>query len=105
MQHGGTHHGHYTMNNTAHRLRAQKAYSTDPAYLERMAREEETRGVDPTNDATAEGRSALARRQASTEVVRTASAQCPRTSGPRGVLAVRRRTGEGAGQWFGDTGQ
>ena len=75
---GGTHHRHYTMNDTAHRLRAQKAYSTDPAYLERMAREEETRGVDPTNDATAEGRSALARREASTEVVQTARAQCPR---------------------------
>ena len=34
------------MNDIARRLRAQKAYSTDPAYLERMAREEETRGVD-----------------------------------------------------------
>ena len=43
------------MNDTARRLRAQKAYSTDPAYLERMARVEEARGVDPTNDATAEG--------------------------------------------------
>ena len=48
------------MNDTARRLRAQKAYSTDPAYLERMAREEETRHVDPTNDVTAE--SALVRR-------------------------------------------
>ena len=43
------------MNDTARRLRAQKAYSTDPAYLERMAREEETRRVDPTNDVAAEG--------------------------------------------------
>jgi hypothetical protein len=50
------------MNDAARRLRAQKAYSTDPAYLERLAREEETRGVHPTNDATAEGGSALARR-------------------------------------------
>jgi hypothetical protein len=29
--------------NEAARLRAQKAYSTDPAYLERMALTEETR--------------------------------------------------------------
>lgn len=36
------------MNDTARRLRVQKEYSTDPAYLERMAREEEIRGVDPT---------------------------------------------------------
>ena len=41
------------MNDTARRLRAQKAYSTDPAYLERMARQEET-GVYPTKDAAAE---------------------------------------------------
>src|SRR5258707_1554561 len=40
--------GHCTMNDTARRLRAQKEYSTDPAYLERMAREDEIRGVDPT---------------------------------------------------------
>ena len=40
------------MNDTARRLRAQKAYSTDPAYLERMAREEEA----------AEGGSAFAHR-------------------------------------------
>ena len=46
-------HGDVTMTDTARRLRAQKAYSTDPAYLERMAREEETRGVGSTNDATA----------------------------------------------------
>jgi len=32
------------MKNTVRRLRAQKAYSTDPAYLERLAREEEARG-------------------------------------------------------------
>ena len=51
------------MNHVARRLRAQKAYSTDPAYLERMAREEETRGVDPTKDATAEGGSRLVRAQ------------------------------------------
>jgi mannose PTS system EIIA component len=49
------------MIDTARRLRAQKAYSTDPAYLERLAREEENRGVDPTNDATGEGGSAFAR--------------------------------------------
>jgi hypothetical protein len=35
------------MTDTARRLRAQKAYSTDPAYLERLAREEESRGVGP----------------------------------------------------------
>ena len=50
------------MNDTARRLRAQKAYSTDPAYLERLAREEESQGVGPTNDATAEGGSAFALR-------------------------------------------
>ena len=49
------------MNDAVRRLRAQKAYSTDPAYLERMAREEETRGVGPANDATAEGGSVLVR--------------------------------------------
>jgi len=31
------------MNKAAARLRAQKAYSTDPEYLERMAVDEETR--------------------------------------------------------------
>ena len=51
------------MNDTARRLRAQKAYSTDPAYLERMAREEEARGVGPTN-AAAEGGSTFAHRAA-----------------------------------------
>jgi hypothetical protein len=61
---GGTYHGHYAMSDTARRLRAQKAYSTDPAYLERMAREEETRRVDRTNDVAAEGGSAFARRDA-----------------------------------------
>lgn len=61
---GGTYHGHYAMNDTARRLRAQKAYSTDPAYLERMAREEETRRVGSTNDVAAEGGSAFARRAA-----------------------------------------
>ena len=50
------------MNDTARRLRAQKAHSTDPAYLERMARQEETRGVNPTNAAAAEGGSAFAHR-------------------------------------------
>jgi hypothetical protein len=50
------------MNDTVRRLRAQKAYSTDPAYLERMAREDETRGIHPSNDATSEGASAFARR-------------------------------------------
>jgi len=43
------------MNDAARRLRAQMAYSIDPAYLERMAREEEIRRVDPTNDVAAEG--------------------------------------------------
>ena len=52
------------MNDTARRLRAQKAYSTDPAYLERMAREEETRRADPTNGVAAESGSALSRRSA-----------------------------------------
>ncbi|MGA7736730.1 MAG: hypothetical protein WCB22_14940, partial [Pseudolabrys sp.] len=33
------------MNDAARRLRAQKAYSTDPAYLERLAREEDTRMI------------------------------------------------------------
>ena len=61
---GGTYYGHYAMSDAARRLRAQKAYSTDPAYLERMAREEETRRVDPTNDLAAEGGSAFARRDA-----------------------------------------
>ena len=42
--------------NAARRLREQKAYSTDPAYLERLAREEETRGIHPRNDATSEER-------------------------------------------------
>ena len=58
------------MNDTARRLRAQKAYSTDPAYLERLAREEETRGVDPTNDATAERESAFACRPNARAAVR-----------------------------------
>jgi hypothetical protein len=42
------------MTDTARRLRAQKAYSTDLGYLERMAREEESRRVDPNNDVAAE---------------------------------------------------
>ena len=61
---GGTYDGHYAMNDTARRLRAQKAYSTEPAYLERMAREEEARRVDPSSDVAAEGGSALAHREA-----------------------------------------
>lgn len=52
------------MNDTARRLRAQKAYFTDPDYLKRMAREEEIRRVDPTNNDAAEGESAVARRAA-----------------------------------------
>jgi hypothetical protein len=47
------------MNDAARRLRAQKAYSTDPDYLERMAREEETRGVNPTKDTAVEGGSVV----------------------------------------------
>lgn len=72
------------MNDTARRLRAQKAYSTDPAYLERMAREEETRGVSPANDATAEGGSTLARREASTETMEAtgAAAKSRRSKAP-----------------------
>jgi hypothetical protein len=66
--------GTCTMNDTARRLRAQKAHSTDPGYLERMAREEETRGVNPANAAAAEGGSALARREASTETVEATGA-------------------------------
>jgi hypothetical protein len=53
------------MNDTARRLRAQKAYSTDPAYLERMAREEEARGIGATKENAIEGGSALARRAVS----------------------------------------
>ena len=56
--------GPMQMNDTARRLRAQKAYSTDPAYLERMAREEETRRADPTNGVAAESGSAFSRRAA-----------------------------------------
>ena len=52
------------MNDSARRLRAQKAYSTDPAYLERMARQEEARAFEPANDATAEGGSVPACRAA-----------------------------------------
>jgi len=52
------------MNDAARRLRAQKAYSTDPAYLERMARDLETRGVEPAKDAPAEGACAFAGRLA-----------------------------------------
>ena len=52
------------MNDAARRLRAQKAYSTDPAYLERMARAAESRGVEPTRDAPAERACAFARRVA-----------------------------------------
>ena len=59
---GGTYHGRDAMNDTARRLRAQKAYSADPAYLERMAREEETRSVHPTSDAAAKGGSDFALR-------------------------------------------
>jgi hypothetical protein len=58
--------GHPTMNDAARRLRAQKAYSTDPTYLERMARREEARVAEPANDATAEDVSALERRRRDT---------------------------------------
>jgi hypothetical protein len=47
-----------TMNDAARRLRAQKAYSTDPGYLERMALEEEARERVPPE------RVRLAKRQA-----------------------------------------
>ena len=77
---GGTHHGHSTMNDSARRLRAQKAYSTDPAYLERMARQEEARAVEPANDATAEAGSAPARRAADA-----------RSEGPRDAVRAARR--------------
>src|SRR5260370_8796598 len=42
------------MSDAARRVRAKKAHPTDPVYLERRPREEEIRGVDLTNDATAE---------------------------------------------------
>jgi len=58
---GGTYHGRDAMNDTARRLRAQKAYSADPAYLERMAREEEARRVDPAKVVAAESDSAFSR--------------------------------------------
>jgi hypothetical protein len=51
------------MNDKARRLRAQKSFSTDPAYLERMARQEETQ-IDSTSDAAAQGESAHPRRAA-----------------------------------------
>ena len=56
-----THNGLRTMNDVARRMRTQKAYSTDPAYLERMAREEEIQGVHPASDAAAEGGSDFGR--------------------------------------------
>ena len=59
---GDPHNGLRKMKDVARRLRTQKAYSTDPDYLERMARDEETRGVHPTSDAAAEGGSDFARR-------------------------------------------
>ena len=58
---GGTQYGHDAMNDTARRLRAQKVFSTDPAYLERMAREVEARGLNSINDVLAEGAHAFAR--------------------------------------------
>jgi hypothetical protein len=42
------------MNDAVRRLRAQKSYSTDPDYLERMACAAESRGADPTHNASAE---------------------------------------------------
>lgn len=50
--------------NAAARLRAQKAYSTDPDYLERMACAEEAFGPGPAAPAAARGEDALARRLA-----------------------------------------
>ena len=44
------------MNDAARRLRAQKAYSTDPDYLERMARAEEARSAEPPQKAPAKRR-------------------------------------------------
>lgn len=41
------------MNEEARRLRAQKAYSTDSEYLERMAREAEARGLGRTAETAA----------------------------------------------------
>ena len=58
------------MNDETRRLRAQKAYSTDPAYLERLAREEKTRVIHPSCGATAEGGSAFARRPNARAAVR-----------------------------------
>ena len=42
------------MNDAARLLRAQKSYSTDPDYLERMACAAESRGADTTHNASAE---------------------------------------------------
>ena len=51
------------MNDTARRLRAQKAYSTDPDYLERLACEEEARGSSPSTVPHAEARRAEPRKR------------------------------------------
>ena len=67
---GGTHNGLRTMNDVARRLRTQKAYSTDPAYLDRMAREEEVRGGHATNDAATEAGNGFARRPNTNAAVR-----------------------------------
>jgi hypothetical protein len=50
------------MNDAARILRAQKSYSTDPDYLERMACAAESRSADPTHNASAEGRGASVRK-------------------------------------------
>ena len=46
------------MNEAARRLRAQKAYSTDPEYLERMAREAEARDIVRAKPASVENKAA-----------------------------------------------
>jgi hypothetical protein len=43
------------MNEEARRLRAQKAYSTDPEYLEHMARDVEARGLGQPAETAADG--------------------------------------------------
>jgi len=52
------------VNNAAARLRAQKAYSTDPDYLERMACAEEAYSLGPAAPVANRGEDALARRLA-----------------------------------------
>lgn len=47
------------MSEVARRLRAQKAYSTDPDYLERLARDEEARDTEEKRRGMAAGAASL----------------------------------------------